>query len=128
MDKLIIGGREFSSRLFVGTGKFASNESMHKALVASGSEMVTMAMKRVDMQNEEDDLMRHIQLPGIQILPNTSGVRTAEEAIFASQMSREAFGTSFLKLEIHPDPLYLLPDPIETLKATEALVKMGFVV
>ena len=128
MDKLIIGGREFSSRLFVGTGKFASNESMHNALVASGSEMVTMAMKRVDMQNEEDDLMRHIQLPGIQILPNTSGVRTAEEAIFAAQMSREAFGTSFLKLEIHPDPRYLLPDPIETLTATEALVTMGFVV
>lgn len=128
MDKLIIGGREFNSRLFVGTGKFSSNEWMHKALVASGSEMVTMAMKRVDMHNEEDDLMRHIQLPGIQILPNTSGVRTAEEAIFAAQMSREAFGTSFLKLEIHPDPRYLLPDPIETLKATEALVKMGFVV
>ena len=101
---------------------------MHKALVASGSEMVTMAMKRVDMQNEEDDLMRHIQLPGIQILPNTSGVRTAEEAIFAAQMSREAFGTSCLKLAIHPDPRYVLPDPIETLKATEALVKMGFVV
>ena len=67
MDKLIIGGREFSSRLFVGTCKFASNESMHNALVASGSEMVAMAMKRVDMQNAEDDLTRHIQLPGIQI-------------------------------------------------------------
>ncbi len=90
--------------------------------------MVTMAIKRIDTQNQEDDMLQHITIDGIQLLPNTSGARTAEEAIFAAQLTREAFGTSFLKLEIHPDPRHLLPDPIETLKATEELVKMGFTV
>ena len=128
MEKLIIGGREFTSRLFVGTGKFRSNELMEAALKASGSQMVTVAMKRIDMDNKEDDMLRHIMHDGIQLLPNTSGVRTAEEAILAAQLAREAFGTNFLKLEIHPDPKYLFPDPVETLKATEELAKMGFVV
>lgn len=128
MKKLIIGGREFTSRLFLGTGKFSSNELMERAIAASGSEMVTLAMKRVDMNDAGDDLLVHVLKPNIQLLPNTSGVRTAEEAVFAAQLSREAFGTNFLKLEIHPDPRYLLPDPIETLKATEQLAKMGFVV
>ena len=90
--------------------------------------MVTVAMKRIDMDNREDDMLRHIMHDGIQILPNTSGVRTAEEAVLAAQLAREAFRTDFLKLEIHPDPKYLLPDPVETLKATEVLAKMGFVV
>ena len=85
-------------------------------------------MKRVDMQNPEDDILVHINRDHIQLLPNTSGVRDAEEAILAAQLAREAFGTNFIKLEIHPDPKYLLPDPIETLKATEVLAKMGFVV
>jgi thiazole synthase len=128
MDKLIIGNKEFSSRLFLGTGKFSSNEIMKKAVVASGTEMVTVAMKRVDMNNKNDDMLAHIRQPNIQLLPNTSGVRDAKEAIFAAQLSREAFETNFLKLEIHPDPRYLLPDPIETLKATEELAKMGFIV
>ena len=128
MNKLVIGGREFNSRLFVGTGKFSSNPLMEKAIIASGSEMVTVAMKRVDMQNPEDDILVHINRDHIQLLPNTSGVRDAEEAVLASQLAREAFGTNFIKLEIHPDPKYLLPDPIETLKATEVLAKMGFVV
>lgn len=129
MKKLIIGGREFNSRLFVGTGKFSSNSIMREAIMASGSEMVTLAMKRVDMDNADNDTMlTNVVAEHIQLLPNTSGVRTAEEAIFAAQLSREAFGTNFLKLEIHPDPRYLLPDPVETLKATEQLVKMGFVV
>lgn len=128
MNKLIIGGREFSSRLFLGTGKFSSNELMEQSIAASGSEMVTVAMKRIDLDNQEDDMLKHIKKPSIQLLPNTSGVRNAEEAVFAAQLAREAFGTNFLKLEIHPDPRYLLPDPIETLKATEQLVKMGFVV
>lgn len=128
MSKLVIGGREFNSRLFVGTGKFSSNSIMEKAIIASGSEMVTVAMKRVDMQNPEDDILVHVNKEHIQLLPNTSGVRDAEEAILAAQLSREAFGTNFIKLEIHPDPKYLLPDPVETLKATEALAKMGFVV
>ena len=128
MNKLVIGGREFNSRLFVGTGKFSSNPLMEKAIIASGSEMVTVAMKRVDMQNPEDDILVHINRDHIQLLPNTSGVRDADEAVLAAQLAREAFGTNFIKLEIHPDPKYLLPDPIETLKATEVLAKMGFVV
>ena len=128
MGKLIIGGREFSSRLFLGTGKFSSNEVMKQAIVASETEMVTLAMKRVEIGECEDDMLQSVAMPKIQLLPNTSGVRDAEEAIFAAQMSREAFGTSWLKLEIHPDPRYLLPDSVETLKATEQLVKLGFVV
>ncbi len=128
MDKLIIGGREFTSRLFLGTGKFANNTLMEQSLIASGSEMVTLAMKRINLENKEDDMLAHAKVNNIQLLPNTSGVRTAEEAVFAAQLAREAFGTNFLKLEIHPDPRYLLPDSIETLKATEELVKLGFVV
>lgn len=128
MDKLVIAGREFSSRLFLGTGKFNSNEAMAKAIMASGTEMVTLAMKRVELDDKEDDMLRHVMSSSIQLLPNTSGVRNAEEAVFAAQMSREAFGTNWLKLEIHPDPRYLLPDSTETLKATEELVKLGFVV
>lgn len=129
MSKLIIGGREFNSRLFIGTGKFSSNDLMQQAILASESEMVTVAMKRVDMEApQKDDILSHIRKDSIQLLPNTSGVRDAEEAVLAAQLAREAFGTNFIKLEIHPDPKYLLPDPVETLKATEELVKMGFVV
>lgn len=128
MTKLNIGGREFDSRLFVGTGKFQSNEIMAEAIKASKTQMVTVAMKRVDMTNANDDMLRHVAFPGIQLLPNTSGARNAEEAVLAGQLAREAFGTNFIKLEIHPDPKYLLPDPVETLKATEQLAKMGFVV
>lgn len=128
MSKLIIGGREFTSRLFVGTGKFRSNEVMSEAIVASGTQMVTVAMKRIDMDNRNDDMLRHVVREGIQLLPNTSGVRNADEAVLAAQLAREAFGTEFIKLEIHPDPRYLLPDPVETLRATEQLAKMGFVV
>ena len=129
MEKLTIAGREFNSRLFLGTGKFNNNALMAKAIKASETEMVTVAMKRIELNDEHDDLLTHItENPGIQLLPNTSGVRNAEEAIFAAQMSREAFGTNWLKLEIHPDPRYLLPDSVETLKATEELVKQGFVV
>lgn len=128
MENLIIAGREFTSRLFMGTGKFRSNIEMKNAIEASDTEMVTVAMKRIDLSNTEDDMLNHICQPHIQLLPNTSGVRTAEEAVFAAQMAREAFGTNWLKLEIHPDPRYLLPDPTETLKATEELVKLGFIV
>ena len=128
MEKLIIGGRSFSSRLFVGTGKFSSNEVMRDAIIASGSQMVTAALKRIDTDNRDDDMLRHIMRPGVQLLPNTSGVRTAAEDVLAAQLAREAFGTDFIKLEIHPDPRHLLPDPVETLKATEELARMGFVV
>lgn len=126
-DTLTIGGRQFHSRLFVGTGKFASNKLMLEAILASKSEMITVAMKRIDMRHEEDDdMLRHINRDHVQFLPNTSGVRDAREAVVAARLSRECFGTDFIKLEIHPDPKYLLPDPIETLKATELLAKDGF--
>lgn len=128
-DYLEIGGRRFHSRLFVGTGKFPDSETMLEAVKASGTEMVTVAMKRVNLMNEAtDDMLTHINRDHVQLLPNTSGVRNAEEAVFAAKMSREIFGTNFIKLEIHPDPKYLLPDPVETLKATEILAKEGFVV
>ena len=108
--KLVIAGREFHSRLFLGTGKFRSNQEMSAAIEASGSEMVTVAMKRVELDDANDDLLSHVVRPGLQLLPNTSGVRDADEAVFAAEMAREAFGTEWLKLEIHPDPRYLLPD------------------
>lgn len=126
---LKIGNREFSSRLFVGTGKFSSPELMLESIKASESEMITVAMKRVNMMNEAtDEMMTHINREHVQLLPNTSGVRNAKEAVMAAQMSREIFGTNFIKLEIHPDPKYLMPDPIETLKATEKLASEGFIV
>ena len=129
MDKLTIGGREFSSRLFVGTGKFSSNDAMLDAILESGSEMITVAMKRLDTSDAaSDDMLKHINREHVQFLPNTSGVRNADEAVLAAQLSRDCFGTNFIKLEIHPDPKYLLPDPVETLKATEKLAKLGFVV
>ncbi|MCC6690246.1 MAG: thiazole synthase [Bacteroidia bacterium] len=125
---LTIGDKKFNSRLFTGTGKFNSSKQMEEALIASGSELVTVAMKRVDMTGKEDDILLHLNHPQFNLLPNTSGVRTAKEAVFAAQMAREAFQTNWLKLEIHPDPKYLMPDPIETLKATEELTKLGFIV
>lgn len=128
MQKLIIAGKEFNSRLFLGTGKFSSNSIMEQAIITSGSELVTVAMKRIHLDNSDDNMLQHIQHEGVNLLPNTSGVRSAEEAVFAAQLAREAFGTNWLKLEIHPDPRYLLPDPVETLKATEILAKEGFVV
>lgn len=129
MQNLVIGSRTFTSRLFVGTGKFQSNALMEAAIKASGTEMVTVAMKRVDMNDTaDDDMLRHVVADHIQLLPNTSGVRNAAEAVLAAQLARDAFGTDFIKLEIHPDPKYLFPDPVETLKATEELVKLGFTV
>lgn len=128
MKPLTIADKTFTSRLFTGTGKFSSNQVMENAILASGSQLVTVALKRVDLHNSQDDILAHLKAPHITLLPNTSGVRTAKEAVFAAQLAREALGTNWLKLEIHPDPKYLLPDPIETLKATEELAKLGFVV
>jgi len=125
---LVIAGRTFTSRLFTGTGKFSSSALMAEALLASGSELVTVALKRVNIADADDDILRHLGHPQFSLLPNTSGVRTAREAVFAAQLAREALETDWLKLEIHPDPKYLLPDPIETLRAAEELVKLGFVV
>ncbi|WP_271406517.1 thiazole synthase [Tenacibaculum soleae] len=129
MNKVLkIADKEFNSRLFTGTGKFSSSQLMKTSLVASESELVTVALKRVDVKDKEDDILTHLNHSRINLLPNTSGVRTAKEAIFAAELSREALETNWVKLEIHPDPRYLLPDPIETLKAAEELVKKGFVV
>jgi len=125
---LKIADKIFGSRLFTGTGKFSSSEEMERALVASGSELVTVALKRIDLQDDEDDILLRLKHPHINLLPNTSGVRNAKEAVFAAQMAREALETNWIKLEIHPDPKYLMPDPIETLIATEQLAKMGFIV
>ncbi|GAA3979863.1 thiazole synthase [Mucilaginibacter dorajii] len=126
---LKIADKIFSSRLFTGTGKFSSSALMEEALLASGSELVTVALKRVDISNNDhDDLLLRLKYPHINLLPNTSGVRNAREAVFAAQLAREALETNWIKLEIHPDPKYLMPDPIETLKATEELSKLGFIV
>jgi thiazole synthase len=128
MSELTIAGKVFSSRLFTGTGKFKSNQEMGEALAASGSQLVTMALKRVDLNNSDDEILKHLNRQQFNWLPNTSGVRTAKEAVFAAQLAREALETNWVKLEIHPDPKYLMPDPIETLLAAEELVKLGFVV
>ncbi|MFG6685300.1 thiazole synthase [Mariniflexile sp. HNIBRBA6329] len=125
-DILRIANKTFMSRLFTGTGKFSSTALMRDAIIASESELATVALKRVDVNNESDDMLTHLN--HVNLLPNTSGVRTAKEAIFAAQLAREALNTNWIKLEIHPDPKYLLPDPIETLKAAKALVKLGFIV
>jgi Uncharacterized enzyme of thiazole biosynthesis len=128
MSTLQIADRSFASRLFMGTGKFGNLNEMSAAIQASGSQLVTIALKRIDQLAAHDELIAAIDLTTIDLLPNTSGARTAEEAVLAAQLAREALETNWVKLEIHPDPRYLLPDPIETLRATEALAKLGFVV
>lgn len=125
---LKIADKTFTSRLFTGTGKFSSATLMEQALLASGSELVTVALRRVNTGEPGDDILAPLGHPQFNLLPNTSGVRTAKEAVFAAQLAREALETNWLKLEIHPDPKYLMPDPIETLKAAEELVKEGFIV
>ncbi|MGF7232497.1 thiazole synthase [Arachidicoccus sp.] len=127
-DILTIENKIFNSRLFIGTGKFSNAQLMQNAIAASESDLVTVALKRVDIDNQSDDLLLHLKGNTLHLLPNTSGVRTAKEAIFAAKLAREALQTNWIKLEIHPDPRYLLPDGTETLKATEELVKIGFVV
>jgi thiazole synthase len=128
MSKLVIAGREFGSRLMVGTGKFASNDLMVAAIEASGTEIVTVALRRVDIENENDDMLGAIDRERLQLLPNTSGARDSGEAVRLAKLSRAASGINWVKLEVTPDPYYLLPDGSETLKAAEVLVKEGFVV
>ena len=125
---LTIADKIFDSRLFTGTGKYSHRDVMTASLLASESQLVTMALKRVDLAHQADDILAPLMAAGVNLLPNTSGAKNAKEAIFAAQLAREALGTNWLKLEIHPDPKYLMPDPIETLLAAEALVKQGFVV
>ncbi len=128
---LIIAGREFSSRLLLGTGKFPSNEVMAGALAASGTELVTVALRRADLSGKGDafaNILDFIDPKRYLLLPNTSGAMNAEEAVRLARLARSAGISDWIKLEIHPDPRYLLPDPIETLKAAEILVKEGFTV
>ena len=126
MDKLVLAGKEFSSRLIIGTGKFASADALSQACVASGAQIATMAIKRVDIKGNTDAIIPPLRKLGITLMPNTSGARTAKEAIFAANLSREALGTDWVKVEVHPDQKYLLPDPIETYNACNELVKQGF--
>ena len=129
--KLKIADREFSSRLLVGTGKFSSNESMRDALVASGTEIVTVALRRADLSGKHDpyaNILEFIDRDRFLLLPNTSGARTADEAVRLARLAVTAGLPNWIKLEIHPDPRYLLPDPIETLAAAEILVREGFIV
>lgn len=128
MDRLVIAGREFNSRLLVGTGKFVSCEIMAEAIENSGTEIVTVALRRVDIENENDNMLSAIDRNKYLLLPNTSGARDAKEAVRLSKLARAATGINWVKLEVTPDPYYLLPDPIETLKAAEILVKDGFIV
>jgi len=125
---LTIGNKNFTSRLFTGTGKFGSPALMEEALLESGSELVTVALRRVELGEKGKGMLDYLRHPRLHLLPNTSGVRNAREAIFAAELAREALGTNWLKLEIHPDPRWLLPDPVETLTAAEELVRRGFVV
>lgn len=128
MKKLVIAGREFNSRLFVGTGKFGSADIMAEAIRACGTEMVTVALRRVNLNApaENDALIARLDPAKIVIVPNTSGARNAEEAVRIARLARAAGGFTWIKLEITPDPTYLLPDGVETLKAAEILVKDGF--
>ena len=128
LKPLKIADVEFSSRLFVGTGKFSSGEVMRASLAASGTQMVTVALRRVRTDGAPDDLISHLEPDRYRLLPNTSGVRDAREAVLAAELAREALETNWLKLEIHPDPKYLMPDGVETLCAAAELVKRGFIV
>ena len=125
---LTIAGKTFTSRLFGGTGKFASSQVMKDALAASGCEMVTVALRRVDLQNPADDIMSMLDRDRYLFLPNTSGARDAAEAVRLARLARASGGGNWLKLEVTPDPRTLLPDPVETLKAAEELVQEDFIV
>ncbi|MCF7974336.1 MAG: thiazole synthase [Phycisphaerae bacterium] len=128
MEPLRIAGRTFESRLLLGTGKFSSHALMAEALAQSGADIVTVALRRVDIENENDDMLSVIDRDKYLLLPNTSGARDAGEAVRLARLARAATDIEWVKLEVTPDPYYLLPDPIETLKAADILVKEGFVV
>jgi thiazole synthase len=131
MSPLTIAGRSFSSRLFLGTGKFPSHEAMRDSLAASGAEIVTVALRRADLTGGHDpyaNILDFIDPEKYLLLPNTSGAMNAEEAVRLARLAAAAGLPKWVKLEIHPDPTWLLPDPIETLKAAEILVKEGFTV
>jgi thiazole synthase len=128
-DPLVIGDRTFTSRLIIGTGKFGSGELMRAAIEASGTEMVTVALRRVDLDaTGGPDILQFIDGSRVQVLPNTSGAADAGEAVRLARLARAMGLPSWVKLEVTPDPRYLIPDPIETLKAAEQLVAEGFTV
>jgi thiazole synthase len=133
-DPLVIAGKEFRSRLIVGTGKYRSMEEMRDAIDASGAEMVTVAIRRLPLdeagrtRSGEENLMQHLDWDRYTILPNTAGCRTADEALFTARLARELTGSTWVKLEVIPDPQYLLPDPIATLEAAGRLIADGFTV
>ncbi len=131
IEPLTIAGRTFRSRLLLGTGKFSSNEVMADALAESGTEIVTVALRRADLTGKGDpfaNILDFIDPKKYLLLPNTSGAMNADEAVRLARLARAAGISDWVKLEIHPDPRYLLPDPVETLRAAEILVKEGFTV
>ena len=126
-DPLVIAGREFGSRLFLGTGKFPSNASLEAAIVASGTQMVTVALRRIDTTADED-ILDAVDAERVLLLTNTSGADDAEEAVRLARLARSGGYPTWIKLEITPEPRYLLPDGVETLKAAEVLCREGFTV
>ncbi len=126
-DHLIIAGKKFHSRFLLGTGKFKSKEELKETIIASGAEIVTVALRRIDLERNEDNILSYIP-EGIILLTNTSGARTAKEAVRIARLAREAGGGNWIKVEVVNDSKYLLPDNEETIKAVEVLSKEGFVV
>lgn len=127
-DNLVIAGRSFTSRVMVGTGKFSSAKVMKEAVEASGAEIVTVALRRVDLDAPSDNMLAALDMNKYLILANTSGARDANEAIRLARIARDGGLPPWVKIEVTPDPRTLLPDPVETLKAAEVLVKEGFTV
>jgi len=128
-DPLVIAGKVFGSRLIMGSGKFPDNESMQRAYDVAGTEMITVALRRLNLDDpNEKTLLDHIDWSRYQILPNTAGARTADEAIHTARLARAMGLSDWIKLEVIPDPKYLLPDPVGTLEAAKVLVKEGFIV
>jgi thiazole synthase len=125
---LTLGGTSFRSRLVLGTGKFADAALMERAVRASGAGLVTVALRRFNPRKPEDDLFGPLARMGVTLMPNTSGARTAQEAVRAAHLAREICGSPFVKVEIHPDPHHLMPDPIETYEACRILARDGFIV
>lgn len=127
MDKLVIAGKELDSRLLIGTGKYSSNKLIPEVVKASGAEVITLAIRRVDFDNKEENILEHIPKDMV-LLPNTSGARNAEEAIRIARIAKAMGCGNWIKIEVISDSKYLMPDNLETLKATEVLAKEGFVV
>lgn len=126
--RLTLAGKTFSSRLLIGTGKYANHALMREALKESGAEIITVALRRIDFNHPEGDILTYIDTEEYLLLPNTAGAKDSQQAVRLARLARAAGGVSWIKLEVTPEPRYLLPDPVETLKAAEILVKEGFTV